>query len=120
MVCGLDPGSLSGYPDAMSRTATDDLARLGDLEVQMRKLALERIRLIAAAQQQGLQVPQDISIVGFDDIPLARLTRPALSTIRQDIEMGAHHLVDLLVRRIGGEDAGSVQIAPELLVRESS
>ncbi|BBD01529.1 LacI family DNA-binding transcriptional regulator [Sphingobium sp. YG1] len=76
--------------------------------------------LIAAAQQQGLQVPQDISIVGFDDIPLARLTRPALSTIRQDIEMGAHHLVDLLVRRIGGEDAGSVQIAPELLVRESS
>ncbi|KAA9018773.1 LacI family DNA-binding transcriptional regulator [Sphingobium limneticum] len=78
------------------------------------------LSLIAAAQQQGLQVPQDISIVGFDDIPLARLTRPALSTIRQDIEMGAHHLVDLLVRRIGGEDAGSVQIAPELLVRESS
>jgi DNA-binding LacI/PurR family transcriptional regulator len=76
--------------------------------------------LIAAAERQGLQVPRDLSIIGFDDIPLARLTRPALTTIRQDIEMGAHHLVDLLFRRINGEDAGSVQIAPELLVRESS
>lgn len=76
--------------------------------------------LIAAAEQQGLHVPRDLSIIGFDDIPLARLARPSLSTIRQDIEVGAHHLVDLLFRRINGEDAGSVQIAPELIVRESS
>ncbi|WP_311268754.1 substrate-binding domain-containing protein [Sphingobium sp. WCS2017Hpa-17] len=76
--------------------------------------------LIAAAEQQGLHVPRDLSIVGFDDIPLARLARPPLTTIRQDIEAGAHHLVDLLFRRIGGEDAGSFQIAPELVVRESS
>lgn len=76
--------------------------------------------LIAAAEQQGLHVPRDLSIIGFDDIPLARLARPPLTTIRQDIEAGAHHLVDLLFRRIGGEDAGSVQIAPELLVRDSS
>ncbi|KQN07050.1 LacI family transcriptional regulator [Sphingobium sp. Leaf26] len=76
--------------------------------------------LIAAAEQQGLRVPRDLSIIGFDDIPLARLARPPLTTIRQDIEVGAHHLVDLLFRRIGGEDAGSVQIAPELVVRESS
>lgn len=76
--------------------------------------------LIAAAEQQGLHVPRDLSVIGFDDIPLARLARPPLTTIRQDIEAGAHHLVDLLFRRIGGEDAGSVQIAPELVVRESS
>lgn len=75
--------------------------------------------LIAAAEQQGLHVPRDLSIIGFDDIPLARLARPPLTTIRQDIEAGAHHLVDLLFRRIGGEEAGSVQIAPELVVRES-
>lgn len=76
--------------------------------------------LIAAAEHQGLHVPRDLSIIGFDDIPLARLARPPLTTIRQDIEAGAHHLVDLLFRRIGGEDAGSVQIAPELVVRETS
>lgn len=78
------------------------------------------ISLIAAAIEQGLHVPQHISIVGFDDILLARLSRPALTTIRQDIEAGAHHLVDLLIRRIGREEAASVQIPPELLVRESS
>ncbi len=48
----------------MSRTATDDLARLGDLEVQMRKLALERIRLIAAAQQHGASWEAISSVLG--------------------------------------------------------
>jgi DNA-binding LacI/PurR family transcriptional regulator len=76
--------------------------------------------LMAAAADHGLRVPQDLSIIGFDDIPLARLARPPLTTVRQDIEAGAQHLVDLLFRRIGGEDAGSVRIAPELIVRETS
>lgn len=107
-------------PEASEATARDWFAAGNRPDGIFAASDVVAMSLIAAAQQQGLQVPQDISIVGFDDIPLARLTRPALSTIRQDIEMGAHHLVDLLVRRIGGEDAGSVQIAPELLVRESS
>ena len=76
--------------------------------------------LIAAATEQGLRVPQDMAIIGFDDIAFARLARPPLTTIRQDIGAGAQHLVDLLFRRIGGEDAGSIQIAPELVVREST
>ena len=107
-------------PEASEATARDWFAAGNRPDGIFAASDVVAMSLIAAAQQQGLQVPQDISIGGFDDIPLARLTRPALSTIRQDIEMGAHHLVDLLVRRIGGEDAGSVQIAPELLVRESS
>lgn len=107
-------------PEASEATARDWFAAGNRPDGIFAASDVVAMSLIAAAQQQGLQVPQDISIVGFDDIPLARLTRPALSTIRQDIEMGAHHLVDLLVRRIGGEDAGSVQIAPELLVREST
>lgn len=76
--------------------------------------------LMSAAAEHGLRVPHDLSIVGFDDIPLARLANPPMTTIRQDIEAGAHYLVDLLFRRIGGEDAGSVQIAPELIVRQTS
>lgn len=88
-------------PEASEATARDWFAAGNRPDGIFAASDVVAMSLIAAAQQQGLQVPQDISIVGFDDIPLARLTRPALSTIRQDIEMGAHHLVDLLVRRIG-------------------
>lgn len=76
--------------------------------------------LLSAAADHGLRAPQDVSIIGFDDIPIARLSNPPLTTIRQDIAAGAGHLVDLLFRRMGGEEAGPVEIAPELVIRESS
>jgi len=45
---------------------------------------------------------------------------PSLTTVRQDTARGASLLVDLLLRRIAGEDATSVVLPPELIVRESS
>ncbi|MBJ7445087.1 MAG: substrate-binding domain-containing protein [Sphingobium sp.] len=76
--------------------------------------------LLSAATDNGLSVPGDLSIIGFDDIPMARLTSPPLTTVAQDIEGGARQLVDLLFRRLAGEDAGSISIAPRLVIRESS
>jgi LacI family transcriptional regulator len=54
---------------------------------------------MAAAQQQGLRVPQDVSIAGFDDGPLASLVWPRLSTVRQPVVEMAEAAVDLLVSR---------------------
>lgn len=76
--------------------------------------------VIAAAAERGLKVPHDISVVGFDDVQLARLANPPLTTIRQDIESGANMLVDLLLRRMEGKDLRSVQIEPSLIIREST
>lgn len=76
--------------------------------------------IMSAAAEQGIDVPGDLSVIGFDDIPIARLSHPPLTTVRQDIEAGARQLVDLLFRRMGGEEAGPVQIAPTLVIRESS
>ena len=78
------------------------------------------ISVIAAANDAGLSVPQDMAVIGFDDIVLAQLTQPSLTTVRQDIESAARMLVDLLLRRIGGADTQSVQFAPQLVVRESA
>lgn len=61
-----------------------------------------------------------MSLVGFDDILLARIATPPLTSVRQDIEGGARTLVDLLLRRMGGADTQSVQFAPVLVERESS
>jgi len=78
------------------------------------------ISVIAAAGEFGISVPGDMAVVGFDDIVLAQLTQPRLTTIRQDIEGGARMLVDLLLRRIAGAETQSVQFAPQLIGRETA
>lgn len=83
---------------------------------------LMAIGAIRAAEEAGLRVPEDLAVVGFDDIMLATLVRPALSTIRQPTyEMGAS-AVDLLLDRITGQrERGprTVAFEPELIVRQS-
>lgn len=78
------------------------------------------LSVLAAAREHGIDVPGELSVVGFDDIPMACVAQPALTTVRQDIAEGARTLVDLLMRRIAGEETGSVQFVPTLVVRRSS
>lgn len=79
-------------------------------------IAISAIRAIVAA---GMKVPEDVSVVGYDDLALAAQTNPPLTTVRQDIKKGAEHLLDLLFRRLEGEDTESITMAPELIIRES-
>jgi len=80
-------------------------------------IAMSAIRAITAA---GKRVPKDISVVGYDDLALAAHTNPPLTTVRQNIETGARHLIDLLFRRMEDEVTESITMAPELIIRESS
>lgn len=78
--------------------------------------------LIEAARRRGLRVPDDLSVVGCDDIPLARQTAPPLTTVHQPIhEMGAVALRTAL-RLAAGEsiDSHHVELANRLVVREST
>lgn len=68
----------------------------------------------------GIAVPNEMKLVGFDDLPIASQTVPPLTTIRQDIEAGAHGLVDLLLRRLNGEETESLVMPPKLVVRETA
>ena len=78
------------------------------------------ISVMAAAHEFGIAVPHDMAVIGFDDIMLARLSNPPLTTIRQDIEGGARMLVELLLRRMAGGETQSVQFAPQLIIRETA
>jgi DNA-binding LacI/PurR family transcriptional regulator len=80
-------------------------------------MAISAIRAIIAS---GLSVPKDVAVVGFDDIAMAAYANPPLTTVRQDLQHGAKVLVDLVLRRIEGEDTPSATMPAELIVRESS
>ena len=75
---------------------------------------------ISALNAAGRSVPGDVAVVGFDDIVLARYSNPPLTTIRQDLAFGARAMVDLLFRRMAGEDAPGILSPVELVVRGSS
>jgi DNA-binding LacI/PurR family transcriptional regulator len=80
-------------------------------------IAMTTLRVLA---EFGLSVPDDVKVIGYDGLELTEHTFPRLSTVRQDLTTGAHNLVDMLLRRIAGEDTASVILQPELVVRNST
>ena len=77
--------------------------------------------LIHAFRDAGLDVPRDVSVVGFDDIPEAAHFWPPLTTVRQDFAEIGRRAVALLLGELRGElSLNHDQILPELIVREST
>ncbi len=77
------------------------------------------IGAMRALQDAGLRVPEDVAVVGFDDMPLAAHVTPALTTVRQDIRLAAEGLVDAIVGLIEDHPVESTLMAPKLVVRRS-
>ena len=77
---------------------------------------------IRAARRLGLEVPRDVSVVGYDDSVLMTCTDPPLTTVRQPIEMMGQAAVDLLVNQIEGTGVAPDELLfePELVVRGST
>ncbi|MGI8772776.1 MAG: LacI family DNA-binding transcriptional regulator, partial [Acidobacteriaceae bacterium] len=80
------------------------------------------IGAIRALQDAGLRVPQDVSVVGFDDIKGAAFNNPSLTTIRQPLEEMGRTAARIALSRVQGkhEFEDEIAIEPELVIRESS
>ncbi len=80
--------------------------------------AIGTIRSLADA---GLRVPDDCSVMGFDDIPAAAFQTPRLTTIRQPLQQMGQAAASLLLRKLaGGKVAETEYVPPELVCREST
>jgi DNA-binding LacI/PurR family transcriptional regulator len=98
---------LNAQPDVTAIFCENDLIALGAMRV---------------AHERGINVPEDISIVGYDDIFVSRLVTPGLTTIRQPVDQLGDAAVSAIVRILEKSDPPptSVTLPVELVVRESS
>ena len=78
------------------------------------------IGVLSALQQAGLSVPDDMSLVGFDDMPFAELVNPPLTTIRQPVPQMGRIAFQLLLALMNGEDAAPITRLPVELVQRKS
>lgn len=79
------------------------------------------IGIVSAATAAGLRVPEDLSVVGFDDIPAAAWTNPPLTTVRQPIVEKGRLAARLLIQRMKGKAIESPPpLATELVIRSST
>ena len=83
---------------------------------------LQALGVYQAARELRLHIPEDVSVVGFDDLPVAQWVGPPLTTIRQPLFDMAVAAAELVLRMADGEAPAQprVELATELVIREST
>ena len=101
------------------RAIADLVSRGVDFDAVFAVSDMMAIGAIKALTEAGRKVPDDVSVVGFDDLPRAPYVSPPLTTVRQNISEAGEGLVQAIVDLIEGKEVESRQTRPELIVRES-
>jgi DNA-binding LacI/PurR family transcriptional regulator len=109
-------------PELGFAPANELIARGGDFTAVLAYNDIAAIGAIRAFMNHGLRVPEDISVVGFDDIQGAAFHNPSLTTIRQPLNQMGAVAARILLQRIRGQATfpDIVPIHPELVIREST
>ena len=112
-----DPSPLVGYPYAKQL-----LARKKPFTALFAYNDISAIGAIRAIREEALRVPQDVSVVGFDDIQWAAFHTPSLTTVRQPLGKMGQIAAETVIRMIEDHGVSSSEIAiePTLVVREST
>jgi DNA-binding LacI/PurR family transcriptional regulator len=112
-----DPSPQVGYPYAKQL-----LARKKHFTALFAYNDIAAIGAIRAMQEEGLRVPHDVSVVGFDDIQWAAFNTPSLTTVRQPLAKMGQIAAETVVSMIEGnrDQPANISIEPTLVVREST
>ncbi|WP_078412901.1 LacI family DNA-binding transcriptional regulator [Priestia abyssalis] len=80
------------------------------------------IGVMQASQERGLTIPNDLSVIGFDNTELSEVVVPPLTTVQQPLRDIGHHVVDLLTQKIEGKSKTThrVVLLPDLVIRQST
>jgi DNA-binding LacI/PurR family transcriptional regulator len=126
VTAGLDPGSLVVWasggndPDGARTAATEFLTEHPDLSGLLCFSDQIAIGAAQAAERLGRRIPDDLSVVGFDDVPRAAAWDPPLTTVRQPLVDKGRAAADLLLELIDGHPPRRIELPIELVVRAST
>ena len=119
----VDP-ALVAYGDFTDTGATAAirtlLERAGDLDAVFANSDLMAIAAMDELRAQGRRIPEDVAVVGYDDISIARHSDPPLTTIRQNGPLAGRLLAENLVEHLRTGTVTNVSIPAELVVRKSA
>jgi DNA-binding LacI/PurR family transcriptional regulator len=104
----------SGYEAGLALAADPTVTAVFAANDQM------ALGLMLAVRGAGRRVPEDISVVGFDNVPESEYFSPPLTTVQQDLREVGHRVIELLVGMMGGASSSSVLLEPTLVVRSST
>ncbi len=117
------PGLTAAVPfeaAAARRTLSDLINHTTDFDALFAASDLIAMTAMALLAARGKRVPQDVAVVGYDDLPLASLIHPSLTSVRQPFAEASVALVDSLLAAKAGAPAAPVVLRTELVARESS
>jgi DNA-binding LacI/PurR family transcriptional regulator len=106
--------------EAGFQAARELLARGAEFDAIFAASDLIAIGAMRSLQESGIEVPRQVSVAGFDDIPAASGTNPPLTTVMQDTRRAGELLVETLLRQIAGDPTGNSVIPTRLVVRKSA
>jgi DNA-binding LacI/PurR family transcriptional regulator len=111
-----DWSSRSGYELGRQLAGQDEVTAVFCANDQM------ALGLLRALSERAIRVPEDVSVVGFDDIPESAYFLPPLTTVRQDIGELARRALGMIIDGINGAQAGApgIPVPPELIIRASA
>ena len=141
-ITGVDLARLNGYKKALSDAGLKYKSsnflkirpRAEDIEESLEEICkrvkeftaivcvsdLYAVTLMAALADRGISVPDDISIVGFDDNMLAKYHRPALTTVHQDVKQKGVTAADTLLKQLTGQKTpNQIQLPTKLIIRDT-
>lgn len=101
-------------------TQAADYAVAGDVTAVVAFNDLMALGILDRLRHRGVDVPGEMSVVGFDDVQLATLVSPALTTVRAPLARLGRRAVDLLLARLRGDTPTGAQLPVELTIRGSS
>lgn len=111
---------LSPIKEERTRRYEEILKAIGDYTAAFLASDVLAIEFMNFLQDNGIRVPEDFSLVGFDNIPLSACVRPALTTVSQNLKERAERAVALLMELIDGTTAGRQELLSlELIERDS-
>lgn len=96
------------------------LQRAPQIDGVFAKSDVVAIAAMQVLQENGRAVPDDVAVVGFDNIAMGSYTSPSLTTVSQNLTQGAPLLVEKLLQLINGETAASETIPGRLVIRQST